>query len=115
MQRALGDGAITAGHAKALLGTKLGHDRLDHRADALAPLGRAGLGERPAASDERERLLAAMRFVQSEVRYLALALGNGSYVPSPPELVLKRRYGDCKDKTLLALSLLKGLSITRSR
>lgn len=62
-------------------------------------------------SSPEQRLLAAMRFVQSEVRYLAVALGSGSYVPTPPAQVLQRRFGDCKDKTLLTLSLLKGLGI----
>ena len=62
-------------------------------------------------ADPEQQVIAALRWVQSEVRYLAVALGSGSYVPSPPGSVLKRRYGDCKDKTLLGLSLLKGLGI----
>jgi len=64
-----------------------------------------------ATSDPGERLLSALRFVQSEVRYLGVEVGAGSYAPNPPQLVLERRFGDCKDKTMLLLSLLSGLGI----
>lgn len=60
---------------------------------------------RAAASDE-EKVLHALRFVQSEVRYLGIEMGHGSYQPNPPDVVLARRFGDCKDKTLLLVELL---------
>jgi transglutaminase-like putative cysteine protease len=58
-----------------------------------------------------ERLAAALRYVQSEVRYLGIEVGPGSHAPNPPELVLERRYGDCKDKTQLTVALLRALGI----
>lgn len=58
-----------------------------------------------------QRLLAALRFVQREVRYLGVEVGAGSHAPSAPEVVLGRRFGDCKDKTLLTIALLRGLGI----
>lgn len=57
------------------------------------------------------RLLAALRFVQREVRYLGIEIGPGSHAPSTPGVVLGRRFGDCKDKTLLTIALLRGLGI----
>jgi len=63
------------------------------------------------SADPGERMLAALRFVQSEVRYLGVEVGPGSYAPNPPQLVLDRRFGDCKDKTMLTISLLRGLGI----
>jgi hypothetical protein len=57
------------------------------------------------------RLLAALRFVQSEIRYLGVEIGPGSHAPNPPDLVFERRFGDCKDKTLLTLTLLDRLGI----
>ncbi|MGM9489031.1 DUF3857 domain-containing protein [Ideonella sp. YS5] len=57
------------------------------------------------------RLLAALNYVQSQVRYLGIEVGPGSHAPNPPETVLERRYGDCKDKTLLTVALLRGLGI----
>ena len=62
-------------------------------------------------SDPAQRLLAALRLVQSDVRYLGVEIGAGSYSPNAPDLVFRRRFGDCKDKTLLLLSLLHSLDI----
>ncbi len=58
-----------------------------------------------------ERLLAALRYVQANVRYLGVEIGANSHAPNPPDLVLQRRFGDCKDKTLLTVALLRGLGI----
>jgi len=66
--------------------------------------------ERTAATPE-DRLLAAVRFVQEEIRYLGITIGPGSLRPSSPADVLKRRFGDCKDKSLLLCALLRGLGI----
>jgi transglutaminase-like putative cysteine protease len=57
------------------------------------------------------RLLGALRFVQDEVRYLGIELGPNSHRPHAPEEVLARRFGDCKDKTLLLITLLRELGI----
>lgn len=57
------------------------------------------------------RMLAALQLVQSEVRYLGVEIGQNSHAPNPPDLVYSRRFGDCKDKTLLALTLLDHLGI----
>jgi lipoprotein NlpI len=58
-----------------------------------------------------ERVAGALAFVQSEIRYFSVSLGESSHRPSQPDLVLERRYGDCKDKSLLLMSLLKELNI----
>ncbi|WP_233842455.1 DUF3857 domain-containing protein [Dyella sp. 2HG41-7] len=57
------------------------------------------------------RMLAALRLVQSEVRYLGVEIGLNSQAPNSPALVYARRFGDCKDKTLLTLTLLKHLGV----
>ena len=57
------------------------------------------------------RLLAALRFVQSEIRYLGVEIGPGSHAPNPPDQVLARRFGDCKDKAMLTVTLLDRLGI----
>jgi hypothetical protein len=54
---------------------------------------------------------AVVRFVQDEVRYLAIHLGESSHRPSPPDEVLNRRFGDCKDKSLLLVALLRQLGM----
>lgn len=66
---------------------------------------------RAAAPDPAGRVLAALAFVQDEIRYLGMELGASSHRPSPPALTLERRFGDCKDKTLLLCALLRALDI----
>ncbi len=60
-------------------------------------------------SSVEKRVVTALRFVQDNVRYLSISSGLHSHKPNPPDEVLKRRFGDCKDKTRL-LKLLLTLS-----
>jgi hypothetical protein len=53
--------------------------------------------------------LAATRFVQDEIRYLGIEMGRNSHEPRPPVETLAQRWGDCKDKTLLLVLLLREL------
>ena len=62
-------------------------------------------------SDPKLRTAEALRLVQREIRYLGVEVGMGSHAPNAPDLVFKRRFGDCKDKTLLTLSLLQALGV----
>ncbi len=58
-----------------------------------------------------ERVVGALEFVQSQVRYFSVSLGTSSHRPTAPNTVLARRYGDCKDKSLLLVTLLKDMGI----
>ncbi|MGC3942978.1 MAG: DUF3857 domain-containing protein [Chryseolinea sp.] len=58
------------------------------------------------------RIQAAIRFVQDEIRYLSFAGGIQGYRPHDPSVVLKQRFGDCKDKSLLLTTILRQLGIT---
>ncbi len=62
-------------------------------------------------SDVEGRMLAALRTVQDDVRYVALLLGDGDYKPMSAEEVWAGRFGDCKGKTALLLALLDRLGI----
>jgi len=66
---------------------------------------------RAAHAEPEERALAAVRFVQDEIRYLGIELGVGAYEPSAPDEVHGRRYGDCKDKSLLLATMLRALGV----
>lgn len=57
------------------------------------------------------QISAALRFVQDEIRYLGIELGHNSHKPTPAFETLRNRYGDCKDKTVLLLTVLKGLGV----
>ncbi len=58
-----------------------------------------------------ERMLAATRFVQQEIRYLGIELGPYSHQPNPPSRTFARRFGDCKDKSLLLATILNYMQI----
>lgn len=51
-------------------------------------------------------VLRALSFVQDEIRYTGIEIGRGSFAPSAPEIVIQRRFGDCKDKVTLLIALL---------
>lgn len=60
---------------------------------------------------EEVRALGALQWVQREIRYFSVSLGESSHRPHPLPVVLERRYGDCKDKSHLLLALLRRLGI----
>lgn len=62
-------------------------------------------------ADPMGSALRAVAFVQGEVRYTGLDMGTNSHAPNRPELVLARRFGDCKDKATLLIALLSEVGI----
>ena len=56
------------------------------------------------------RVLA--KFVQSDIRYVAIELGIGGWQPHAAEEVFSNRYGDCKDKATLLGSMLREIGVT---
>ncbi len=56
-------------------------------------------------SDE-ERLKAVYYWVQDHIKYVAFEEGYMGLIPHNPSDVFKKRYGDCKDKSLLLKTLL---------
>lgn len=82
---------------------------------ALPPLSPA-LQERAAAiraqaQTPEQRLLLALTLVQKEIRYFGVEIGASSHRPAAPDVVLERRSGDCKDKVVLLVALLRALDI----
>ena len=59
----------------------------------------------------QERATAALRYVQEKIRYLGIEFGESSHRPSPPAEVIDRRFGDCKDKALLLVVMLRELGL----
>jgi tetratricopeptide (TPR) repeat protein len=79
-----------------------------------APSGK--LGEKiteiaQAHARSEDRALAAIGFVQNEIRYLGSEMGANSYKPTPASIVFEHRFGDCKDKTQLCVVMLRALGI----
>jgi transglutaminase-like putative cysteine protease len=53
----------------------------------------------------------ALDFVQNDIRYFGIELGESSHRPHPPHETLQLRYGDCKDKAVLLVALLQEMGI----
>jgi hypothetical protein len=53
----------------------------------------------------------ALRFVQTNLRYLALSIGEGGLNPRPIETAWLSRYGDCKDAARLYVAMARRLGI----
>jgi len=66
---------------------------------------------RAARGSDEDRLLEATRFVQDDIRYLGVEVGLGGAKPFDPSEVLERRFGDCKDKSVLLVTLLRELGL----
>ena len=61
--------------------------------------------------EQEQKIDKIIDFVQDEIRYMGIEQGIGSVKPFTPNQVVKQRYGDCKDKSLLLVSLLKKIGI----
>lgn len=64
-----------------------------------------------ANATQEGRLVAALRLIQEKVRYVALSLGEGAYIPASADQTWTRKFGDCKGKVALLLALLDRLGI----
>ena len=69
---------------------------------------------RPPArgGDQKREILETIRFVQDEIRYVSVLSGLSAHRPTSPGTVLARRYGDCKDKSLLLVTLLQARGVS---
>jgi transglutaminase-like putative cysteine protease len=67
---------------------------------------------RASSESSEHRIIQALRFVQDEIRYMGVEIGANSHMPYSPAVVTRRRYGDCKDKTLLLITMLRALGVT---
>jgi tetratricopeptide (TPR) repeat protein len=63
------------------------------------------------APPDPRKVEAVLAGVQEKVRYAALELGMGAYVPRTPQQTIERGYGDCKDKAVLLVRRLREAGI----
>jgi len=61
--------------------------------------------------NDEKKALAALRYVQDNIRYVGSFMGEHSHKPYEIDTIMTRRFGDCKDKTLTLVTLLKKLGI----
>jgi len=63
------------------------------------------------APTQLEKMRALARFVQHDIRYVAIELGIGGYQPHRAADVFGHRYGDCKDKATLMSAMLHEIDV----
>jgi uncharacterized protein DUF3857 len=61
--------------------------------------------------DRQRRIELLAGFARRQVRYVAVEVGIGGFRPHPPQQVMERLWGDCKDKALLLIDLLREAGI----
>jgi hypothetical protein len=57
-------------------------------------------------TDFYDKAEALSKFVQKNIRYVAIEVGIGGYQPHAASDIFRNKYGDCKDKTALLASML---------
>ena len=75
------------------------------RIQALADQVAAG------SADRREEARRLYEWVSRRVRWVAIYVGDGAFVPHPADEVLVNGYGDCKDQVVLLIALLRARGI----
>lgn len=64
------------------------------------------------SNSEFEKVKALARWVQRSIRYASIQLSAiGGYRPNPADIVLRKGYGDCKDKAALLQAMLRAVSV----
>ena len=61
--------------------------------------------------DRRRQIELLAGFARRQVRYVAVEVGIGGFRPHSPQQVMERLWGDCKDKALLLIDLLREAGI----
>ena len=67
-----------------------------------------------SSNDDFSKIQKIFYHTQRNYRYVAVDINDSGYIPNFPEEIIKRKYGDCKDMTIMIVVLLKSLGIEAS-
>jgi transglutaminase-like putative cysteine protease/tetratricopeptide (TPR) repeat protein len=65
----------------------------------------------PIGATREAKILAIVNFLNKDIRYTGIEFSEASLIPRKPSEVLEHQYGDCKDKSTLAVALLRSAGI----
>jgi len=85
--------------------------RIEDRVDTGQAMVRIARRLTRYAQNRQDKIDAVFRYVSRDIRYVAIAFGENTFIPRSPMDVELHRYGDCKDKTMFLVSLLRCLDI----
>jgi len=80
-------------------------------APARSPEFKTEIEKLRGLTDPEERVLAALQFVQDEIRYVKFVPSLGTRPLTAPDEVLRRQFANHMDKALLLVTLLRGTDI----
>jgi hypothetical protein len=63
------------------------------------------------SATDRDKVARIYRWVQQNIKYVAIEDGDNGHVPREASLVLQRRYGDCKDKSSLLTVMIRAVGL----
>jgi transglutaminase-like putative cysteine protease/tetratricopeptide (TPR) repeat protein len=87
-------------------------DRQLSATDLIALQKKTTRGGTGAVSEGAAVIAEVVSTLHREVRYTGVEFGQAALVPRTPKEVLERKYGDCKDKALLLVAMLRARGIT---
>jgi hypothetical protein len=87
------------------------------------PIARGAYAVTPSVEEKMKTVLAGAKnlddsiakihkWVTQDIRYVAIELGRGGYVPRSAETVVRTGFGDCKDKAMLFAAALGKMGVT---
>lgn len=62
-------------------------------------------------TSDLDKIAKVYDFVQSQIRYVAIEIKEGGVIPHQPSEIFANKYGDCKDKAFLLITMLKEAGI----
>lgn len=65
----------------------------------------------PSGTSQLAKMRTLAKFVQSDIRYVAIELGIGGWQPHAAKDVFTHHFGDCKDKATLLSTMLKEIGV----
>ncbi|MCI0487165.1 MAG: DUF3857 and transglutaminase domain-containing protein, partial [Blastocatellia bacterium] len=87
-------------------------DLMERRIRAEEPIEAKAKELTAGIASDIEKVRAISRWVQRSIRYVSIQLGAiGGYRPNPADVVLKKGYGDCKDKSALMQAMLRAVNV----
>ncbi len=86
-------------------------DLTQSRRDATPEIKQKTAALTQGMSTPYAKMAALAKFVQQDIRYIAIELGIGGFQPRPAAYTFQHRFGDCKDKATLMGSMLKEIGV----
>lgn len=63
------------------------------------------------ANSREEKINAVATYIKKNIRYVYADIDRGGFTPHPLSEIINSRYGDCKDQSILFISMLKCIGI----